>query len=929
MKNSNHTILAISLILILSGSFASNIKAQDSSDNAAKTDRADGFDTPQESLAAAIGLINPERLQKYPDLTITNAFQGQAAGLTVVSGDGGFSNNSSTIYIRGQHGGATPAIIIVDGIERSIDDLAAEEIGSIEVLKDAPAKILYGPRATNGVILITTKRGIHNSRNIKATIEYGVSPSTRMPSYLDSYDYATLYNEARENDGLSPYYLPYQLEGYRNSSGQNDVLYPNIDWYGTFTKSMGSFRKVMTEFTGGSSKVKYALVAGYTGGSGIEKVASSTQLHRFNVRGNLDIRITDFLSVCADVAARLESRNWYGMTSSDLFNKMSTYRPNEYPFMIDHAEIGMEPNEDGSPYYGGSLLHPDNVYVSMTYGGERSERYVNSQTDFGLNFNFDKYVRGLFADAFITFDNMNLVGTTMNRTYATYSVDGYLDENREPQKRVVMVRKINRNDNINVSTEKTTRKMGFRANGGYKGVYRKHEYSAVAAFRYYKSEALGANQDCITTNTTLRLNYGWNGRLFAEATAGITGSNQFSRNRFLPVGSAALSYILSTEPYLKIRASGGHLGYNPNGNYLLYKTAWTPSGDYMLGNNNNTNAHITQLARLGNERIGWVTQNEGNIGIDGSLFRNRLSFGADFFFEKRDNIITSLSSRYSDLIGSHLPAFNYGSIMNYGAELEVTWKDQTGNGDFKYEIGANMTLTRNENIKVNEIDSIESYRSSIGHPASGIYGLKSQGLFGKDVKLNGHPKQMFGYYTDGDIAYEDMNGDGVIDDKDNTYLGQSFPMASFGICIDLKYKGLELYVLGTSNIGQSVLLSNTYYRNTGSNSYSDYALKRYHPVNNPSGTLPRLTTTSGTNSYRTSDFWLRNGSWFRLKNVEISYTFNGLRNKAGLKSCRLFTRGTNLFVLSGIKELDPERLDAGVTNYPVYMTITGGVSLGF
>lgn len=188
---------------------------------------------------------------------------------------------------------------------------------------------------------------------------------------------------------------------------------------------------------------------------------------------------------------------------------------------------------------------------------------------------------------------------------------------------------------------------------------------------------------------------------------------------------------------------------------------------------------------------------------------------------------------------------------------------------------------------------------------------------------------MFGYYTDGDIAYEDMNSDGAIDDKDNTYLGQTFPKASFGICIDLKYKGLELYVLGTSNIGQSVLLSNTYYRNTGSNSYSDYALKRYHPVNNPSGTLPRLTTTSGTNSYRTSDFWLRNGSWFRLKNVEISYTFNGLSNKAGLKSCRLFTRGTNLFVLSGIKELDPERLDAGVTNYPVYMTITGGVSLGF
>lgn len=931
MKTIRNTTSALALILALAGTVPAlgAVQKQDRKDKPATVDRTDGHDTDKKKLAAAIGSIDPEKLLKYPDLTLTNAFQGQAAGLTAISGDGGFSNNSSTIYIRGQHGTGTAAIIIVDGIERSIDDLAAEEIGSIEILKDAPAKILYGPRATNGVILINTKRGAYNSKSIKASAEFGVSPVTRTPSYLNSYDYATLYNEARVNDGLAPYYLPYQLEGYRNSSGENDVLYPNIDWYGTFTRSMGTYRKASFEFTGGSTRVKYALVGNYTGGSGIEKVAKPTQLDRFNVRGNLDVKITDFLSVCADVAARLESRTWYGMSNSDLFSKLSTYRPNEYPFMMQYDEIGMDPNDDGSPYYGGSLLHTDNVYVAMTYGGDKSERYVNSQTDFGLNFNFDKYVKGLFADAYMTFDNMNLIGTSMDRTYATWAVDGYLDESGAEQKRIVMVKKVNQNDDIKVSSEKTVRKMGFRADGGYKGQTGKHEYSTVAAFRYYKNESLGANQDCVTSNATLRLNYGWDGRFNAEATVGVTGSNQFMKKRYLPVGSAALSYIISSEPFIKVRASGGHLGYNPHGNYLLYQTAWTPSGNYMLGNNNNTSAHITKLIRLGNDKIGWVTQNEANLGAEGSVLNDRLSFGADLFIEQRDNIISSMSSRYSDLVGSFLPSFNYGSVRNWGTEVELTWKDTCAGSGFSYEISGNMTLTRNKLLKANELEDIESWRSSIGRPTSAIFGLESEGLFGKDVALEGHPKQMYGYYGTGDIAYKDQNNDGIVDDKDNTYLGQTFPKASFGISVDLKYKGLELYLLGTSNVGQSVLLNNTYYQNTGSNSYSEYALKRWHPTNNPDGTLPRLTTTSGNNSYRTSDFWLEKGSWFRLKNVELSYTFSNLKNKVGLKACKIFTRGTNLFVLSRIKDLDPERIDAGVTNCPAYITVTGGLTVEF
>ena len=185
-------------------------------------------------------------------------------------------------------------MVIIDGIERPIDDILPEEIESIEVLKDATAKILYGAAATNGVVLVRTKRGEAHKRIVRVGVEYGVQPSTRVPKYLDSYNYSKLFNEARINDGMNPYYTDTQLEGYRNSSGVNDVLYPNVDYYNEFLLNQNIYRKGTIEFNGGNEGVKYALVGGYTGGSGLEKVGERSALHRMNARGNLDIKITDF-----------------------------------------------------------------------------------------------------------------------------------------------------------------------------------------------------------------------------------------------------------------------------------------------------------------------------------------------------------------------------------------------------------------------------------------------------------------------------------------------------------------------------------------------------------------------------------------------------------------------------------------------------------
>ncbi len=895
-----------------------------------RLDRADGHYTYRHDLTAAISTVDPDKIRSYPDLNLSNALQGKAAGLETSPVIGALGLNSSNFTIRGQHGGTNGAIVVIDGIERSMDDLAAEEIGCIEILKDAPAKILYGPRAANGVILISTKRGEANKRIIKTSLEYGVTPSTRVPEYLNAHDYAVLYNEARQNDGLQDYYLPYQVEGYKHSQGENDLLYPDHDWYSRFTRSFGTYRKAVAEFVGGNEHVRYAVVSSYTGGTGLEKLPEASRLNRFNVRGNLDIRINDFLTASADVAARLESRAWFGMNSGGLYSQLSTLRPNEYPFVIDPIQAGLTPNEDGSLYYGASLLNTNNLYGDMTYGGDKGSRYVTSQTNLGLKFDFDKYVKGLFADAFITFDNYNRVNTGISRTYATYAVDGFLDTEGNQQMRVVQVKKINQNDNIKISEESTTRTIGFMADGGYRGRFGSNEFSAIASFRYYKDEVLGANQNCETSNATLRLNYGLGGRFFVEAIAGLVGSNQFIKNRYLPVGSLSLAYVLSERPFVKVKASAGRLGFDAHNNYLLYRTAWVSKGNYSLGNNNNTSAHITNISRVGNPDLRWITQNEANLGLEGLFLDNRLSLDANVFLEQRDNLMSGRSFQYSSMIGDFLPAYNYGSVRNMGVDLDVHWRDKAAGGDFRYAVGANLTVTRNKVLKANEVlAESESYQRTVGKPTSAIFGMHSIGLFGKDVDIASAPRQLFGYYTVGDLAYEDKNKDSVVDDRDAVMIGQAYPLAVIGADLDLHYKGFGLYVLGTAEMGASTLLDNTYYQNTGSDGYSVKALDRYHPLNNPSGTLPRLSTTTGSNSYRAADFWLAKSDWFRLKNVELSYMLENRSGKGFCKTCKFFLRGTNLFVLSGITELDPESLNAGVTNYPVYRAFTGGVTVAF
>jgi TonB-linked SusC/RagA family outer membrane protein len=899
--------------------------------------RPDGGVTTEEELVAAESKIDGTSLAKYPDILLSNALQGKAPGLIVRMTNNGLGNNEANIFVRGQATNQTAtAIVIIDGIERPFNDLLSEEIESIEILKDAPAKILYGPAAANGVLVVKTKRGTAGKKWLHLSAEMGIMQATRTPKYLDSYKYATLYNEALEHDGIpAALYTPYQLEGYKNSKGENDVLYPNVDWYKYFLNDQSVYRKVAFQTSGGNKAMRYSLVTGYLGGSGFENVGKSTDLNRLHVRGNLDIKVTDYLNVVADAAGRLEMRTFGAANNSNLFTTISTNRPNEYPLTIPAENLDLPPNEDGRPYFGTSKRTGTNLYADMLYRGHTEERYVTSQTNVGLDFNLDKFVKGLTASGFLTFDNYTNITSSLREDFETYFVNTYLNEQGQEQVQYTLNTKLALNDVLSAGSDVTRRTTGWRANASYTTSIGNNNLSAIAAYRYYKNEIKGADQDAINCNYTLRVNYDYAKKYLIELNTAWMGANQFIEgNKFFLSPAAAAGWIISREDFLneskkinflKIKASYGILGFSGNTGYLLHNTRWNAGGTINLNEGNIGSANYLNLVRTGNPNLKWEKSAELNIGAEGSFFDNKLKAEINYFHEKRTDIIGIQSSTYAAYIGTYTIPTNIGSVKNQGIDGQISYGAKSGK--LEYRAGINFTISKNKLIAWDELIS-EPDRQRVGKSTDAIFGLQALGLFGKEVDINTPILQSFGPYGIGDLAYADRTGDNRIDLRDEIEIGNTFPRSTFGIDINIKYRNWELYLLGTSELGVYKMQNTTYHWNTGENAYSVIAEKRYHPVNNPGGTYPALTTTSGANSYRSSDFWIENASFFRLKNIELSYNFN-MQNLKWISSLKLFARGTNIFVLSAIKDLDPEVLNAGITNNPVTSLYTGGISFTF
>lgn len=895
------------------------------------------LNTPRRYMTGAVSSVSGEKLLSSPEPLLSNTLQGHGLGLVAVMNAGGMSNNPASLYIRGLgRDNSNQVITVVDGIERPIDHLMADEIESIELLKDPTTKILHGPRAANGVLMITTRRGDQHSRSMNFNVDYGFGLPSAYPEFLDAYQYARLYNEARMNDGLTPLYSESDLDGYRLSTGENDIRYPNADYYDYFLRNHSNYSRISGAFSGGGDNASYFLILGYTGSRGLENVGSLPQNDRINVRGNLDLQISDMVSAYMDLAGRFEVMERASIDHAQFFQALSTHRPNEYPFIIGPEFL--PPDTLGNPALGASFHRGSNLYGDLKYSGYFKNQYFSGQTNFGLDFNFEPWVEGLSAKAFVTFDNYFFGAENLTNQPSLYTMRVVADENGADSLAFQMAQRENYDPQLRLGNDANLRNTGFSGSVNYRRGQNDHFVNADLGFMYALNEQTGhwVTQHLEYTNAVFRTVYAYKNRYIGEFTLAYMGSNKFvSGNRFNAFPAAGVAWILSDEDffdipainYMKMKASGGVLGYDGATDHWLWRDSWQNMSSVSFGDPAGTWQERVHYSMRGNPDLEWEKSREVNLGIELIAFDHRLWFEMNVFDEYRYDIIHFLSSQIPDIYGSRFMHFNWGEIHNQGLEMQVRWNDRRN--DLNYGFGANYLYSENEVMRTNEVLFPDEYRRTVGLPSDAMMGYVSLGLFGRDVDMGGHPHQTFGPYGIGDIAYADLNNDGMVDDNDREMLGNSFPRHIIGLDFHLNYQGWGLYVLGTAQLGKSSWLNNGYYWNSQDDKYSVITLDRYHPENNPGGTYPRLTTTSGSNNFRNSDFWLENTSFFRLKNVELSYTFRNTAIDAVPRKIKVHLRGNNLLVVSKLSKLDPETMNSGLDNYPVLSFVSAGISVSF
>ncbi|MFR9579028.1 MAG: SusC/RagA family TonB-linked outer membrane protein [Rikenellaceae bacterium] len=897
-------------------------------------ERADERKQKLATFTGAQSSITGEELESYVDYSLSNAFQGRFAGAVVSATSGNHGNNNSGIFIRGLHRNDTNGVmVVVDGMERLYDDISPEEIESITILKDAVGKILYGSRGANGVMVITTKRGVANKRVARISAQTGVMVATRTAKYLDSYEYATLYNEACENDGIAKMYSDSMLEGYKNSTGENDLYYPNVDYSDYFLNNSVNFTKATLDMSGGNNKIQYAVIGSYLGGNGYESTGPTSTMNRVNIRGSMNVNITDKIRFVANSAAVFENRDYGNLDGNTIYNRVASYLPNEAPLIIDADLVGWE--ESSVPYFGASKRVTANLLADTAYGGNMSENYITSQTNIGLRFDLGDYVEGLTFGSDFMFDNYEYFQYGQTDQYATYALVGTGDDGTPILQQVRSTTLESEDSRESYSSNRTT---NWRAMFNYGKSFGNHDIDAGLAYNYYYYENIGVTQDIVNTYATLSVNYVYDDKYTAEGSFAYLGSNRFNaNNRYFMSRAIGLGWILSKEnflsdnkyvDFLKLKASYGVIGYDEAIDYDLGSYDWGNESTTSFGEGNTSSTATFEIINVASD-IDWEYTREFNIGVEGYFLGGRLRGELNYFHETRKDMVSAVNYKVADVISTFIEYDNVGSVRNSGMDGYLEWSDRRGN--LSYTVGVNALLSKNKILEWNEVNYPDSYNASVvGQSTSAIYGYEAIGLFGTNgIDVATHPEQRLGDYQDGDIAYRDLNGDNIIDESDRSVIGNSHPTGTFGLNINLNYKRWGLYLLGTAEVGIQTMKSNGYYWIDGLSKYSEIVNDRWHAENNPDGTYPRLTTLTASNNLVNSTFWLDSAAYFRLKNAQLSYTFDFKSPNSAFDKVKLFVNATNLFVLSSIKELDPEVLEAGVTNYPVSTAITGGINVTF
>lgn len=946
------------------------------------------------SVTAAISSIDTKELLKSPSGSVANALSGAVTGLSSIQPSGQPGAEAPSIYIRGTGSLSdelSKPLILVDGVERSFFQMDSHEIESITVLKDAASTAVFGVRGANGVVLVTTRRGVSGKPVISLNSSFGLTQALRNLKGVDSYTYATLYNEAQlsDNPSLTESQLgfsPFVIDMFRTN--EDPIMFPNVDWNDYLFKNLAWQTQHNLTLSGGGERFRYFVSLGYLLQDGMLKQLGESydpnyQYKRFNYRSNVDIDITKStllkVNIGGHVGAKREPR------TDELWRKVLWSTPFSSPGIVDGKLISniysnryISIGERSCPldyYYNyGYNVDTDNV-LNLDLALEQKPDFItpglsmNIKGAYNTNYNVKASRTPSGADSMCTpiylgsieTPGMDFWDPRFDRTivYQTDGVSG-LHEQMSYGEEVGRGRNWYGEFSLNYS-----RSFGD------------HDVSALFLYnqskKYYPETKIDGKVFYMDIPTAYvgyvgRMTYAYKKRYMVDLNAGYNGSENFAPDKrfgFFPAVSAG--WILSEEKFmkkqkvidfLKLRASYGIVGNDKmeNARFLYMAGAWSGyntvakgQGSWQFGKDGGTGLlPDAKENTMGNPDVTWEKVAKQNYGIDLKMFDSRLSLTADVFFEKRKDILSTRNTLPA-ITDINLPKINLGKVNNHGYELSLGWNDRAGKVD--YWLKANVSYAKNKIIYMDEVVPNEPYMAETGRSTGLTYGYIFDRFLQKDdfdadgnlkKDENGRqilPQMALGTPRPGDALFKDLNGDGVINGDDKTRFGYAErPDYVFGFLGGLKWKNFEFSMQWTAAMNASRILDGEYrnaFGSTNSRMLLKFLADGRWTEENPNSRFPRLTFMNKSHYLQTSDLWLMNGSYLRLKTAEISYTLpqKDFLKKVGIESVRFYCNGYNLLTLfSDLNDIDidPEGVtDGGNNNYPNIRIYNFGVNISF
>ena len=859
-----------------------------------------------------------EVLGIYPTLDLMNSFTGVLPGLWVTENAGAtgvrYHTENCSLSIRGFSG----VKYIVDGIVLSEPEqfqLDPEDIESVTLVSGIVDKARFGPEASRGAVYIRTVRGLPKGREIRFTVQKGVDMVDRMPGWLGASDYAVLNNQARE---AASFPVLFDDEALRTVA-KNDIFdyyYPAVNWQSLMLKRTRDFTKAGFLVRGGGSNVSYSTHIGWAHHGDIYAMGPVSDFNRFNADMSIDVRLNHRIRAEVNFIALYTMRRspLVGGTTNNTYefpsvlSLLHSVPSTAYPLYVDRD------SDTGVYNWTVSARYPDNPYANLYDSGFYTETGRTGLTDAVLHYDLGGLLPGLRSE---TRFGLNVYYSTrigMDKDYVGVIYD--------PQTGI-------KAPTSHMGTSATS-KSQFLA-GYLQGLQFNQRFSYDKSWgRNAVTASLGYNRSHLAysieggyhqqQNVVMDLAYSRGGRFKVESVLNYAGTSARKRgHRYELFPTLGVSW--RPLDWVKLRTQGGILGYEPYGGQYYWQSRLTKGSAYTFGpyssgqwfgTGSSISVYSTTVSRYANEDLGWEKNKEFEIGADFTPVRN-LSLGITYYHVLQDGIVVDISSVQPYFYGPGALYDNYNANVYDGVELNAEWSGKLG----QVQLGASAfaTVGTARYRKVNESYS-DKWQNREGKRIGSIWGLECIGKFASDEEIAAAPSQNFdATLYPGDLRYLDYDESGEIDSHDIHVIGNSSPLLRYAVNLNLAWKRFDFTIVGTGKAFFDSVLNNAWFWNGwGDGNYSTFVR------DNLGGAYPRLSYLKSENNFRVSDFWIRRGDFFKIQSVEAGVRFGKVR---------FCIRGANLLTISGIKDVDPESLSSGVSDYPLFRTVTGGLTLSF